>query len=138
MNKISFDLDAMKSISMFESITRANVKDFIKKDDKLIFVVNPGEIGKAIGKKGSNIKKLEQKFRKKIKIIEFDEDMLIFIQNVFYPNKVKEITEEDGVVSIVPPDSKTRGYMIGRNATTLRGAEDIVKRYFDLKEIKVV
>lgn len=138
MNKISFDIDAMKFLSLFESLTHSGVKDCIKKEDRIIFIVNSGEIGKAVGKKGINIKKLEAKFRKKVRIIEYDADMLIFIQNVFYPNKVKEITEEDGIVKIVPPDSKTRGYFIGRNASTLRNAEEIVKRYFDLKEIKIV
>lgn len=138
MNKIRFDIDAMKFLALFESTTHTGVKDCIKKDDRIIFIVNNGEIGKAIGKKGINIKKLEQKLRKKVKIIEYDDDLLIFIQNVFYPNKVKEITEEDGVVTIVPPDSKSRGYFIGRGASTLRAAEEIVKRYFDIKEIKVV
>lgn len=138
MSKISFDIDDMKFISMFESLTRASVKDCIRTDDKLIFVVNKGQIAKAIGKKGINIKKLEQKFKKKIKIIEFDDDPLIFIQHVFFPNKVKDIKQDEDVVVITPPDSKSRGYFIGRNASTLRNAEEIVKRYFDIKEIKIV
>lgn len=138
MTKISFDIDSMQFISMFESMTHAKVKDCIKKPDKLIFIVETGEIGKAIGKKGANIRKLENKFKKKIKIIEFDEDPLIFTQNVFYPNKAKDISEEEGVITITPIDNTTRGYFIGRGASNLRNAEEIVKRYFEIKEIKVI
>jgi len=39
---------------------------------------------------------------------------------------------------ITPPDTQTRGYLIGREAVNLRGFEEIVKRYFEIKEIKVV
>lgn len=95
-------------------------------------------MGKAIGKGGANIKKLERVLKRKVRIIEFNPDMLIFIQNVVYPSKVKEIKEEDGIVTIIPPDSQTRGYLIGKSAVNLRNTEMVVKRYFELKEIKVV
>ena len=136
--RIKLDLNTMRFISMFETMTHASVKDCISGEKRIIFVVQKGEIGKAIGKKGINIKKLENKFKKKIRIIEFNEDVRVFISNVFYPNKAEDITEEEGVVTVVPVDSMTRGYMIGRGAVNLRSVEDIVKRYFDIKEIKVV
>jgi len=138
MKKISFDIDTIKFISLFESLTHASVKDCIVQDQKITFIVSQGEMGKAIGKKGLTIKKLEQKVRKKIRIIEHDDDLVLFVAHVFYPNKASSITEEDGVVTVVPLDNATRGFMIGRGATYLRFSEDIVKRYFDIKEIKVV
>jgi hypothetical protein len=50
----------------------------------------------------------------------------------------KEIAEEDGVFILTPVDLKTRGMLIGRNATNLRAFESIVQRYFPVKEIKVI
>jgi len=138
MIKIKFDVNIMKSISIFESLTHASVKDCIEKDNKLLFIVKKGDIGKAIGKQGINIKKLEGMFKKGVRVIEHEDDILSFVRNVFYPNKAENITEEEGVVTITPVDSTTRGYMIGRGATNLRAAEDIVKRYFDIKEIRVI
>lgn len=138
MTKIKYDINAMKFISMFESITGADLKDCFEQNDKLIFVVKEGEIGKAIGKKGANTRKLERILRKKIRIIEFDPDLIKFIQNVVFPLKVKEIKMEDDIATIVPPDTQTRGYLIGKGAVNLRNTEAVVKRYFDLKEIKVV
>ena len=60
MSKIKFDIQSMKLMTLFESITRSHVKDMIIKEESLIFFVMPGEIGKAIGKKAVNIKTLER------------------------------------------------------------------------------
>jgi len=137
--KIKYDINVMKFISMFESATGAQLHDCFMQDEKIIFVVKRGQIGKALGKKGINIKKLENMLKKKIRIIEFNEDALQFVKNAVHPLQIKDITEEAGIITITPIDSKTRGYLIGRGAANLRNTEAVVQRYFkDIKEIKVV
>ena len=136
--KIKYDFNLIKFISMFESLTKASVKDCFTQNDKLVFIVRENQIGKALGKSGSNIKRLENLFKKKIKIAEYNPDLLQFIKNLIYPLKIKEINEEEGIVTITPLDSKTRGYLIGRAAVNLRNTEEIVNRYFEVKEIKVI
>ena len=136
--KIKYDINLMKFISMFEAITRADVKDCFEAGEKLVFVVKEGNIGKALGKGGSNVKRLERMLKRKLRIIEFNPDLLQFIQNVVFPSKVKDIVEEDGIVTITPPDSQTRGYLIGRGAVNLNTTKEIVKRYFEVKDIRVV
>jgi N utilization substance protein A len=118
MIKIKYDINIMKFISLFETLTKADVKDCFEMEGKLVFVVKDGNIGKALGKAGSNVKKLERMLKKKLRIIEFNDDLLKFIQNVVYPSKVKDISMEDDVVTITPPDSQTRGYLIGRGYLT--------------------
>jgi len=136
--KIKFDVELMKLISLFEKITRVSPKDCFKQGEKIVFIVNTGQAGKAVGKKGMNIKKMENMFKKKIKIVEHDEDLIEFVKNVIHPLGAKEISEDDGIIIIIPVDNQTRGYLIGREAVNLRGFEEIVQRYFDIKEIKVV
>ncbi|MFC1728673.1 NusA-like transcription termination signal-binding factor [Nanoarchaeota archaeon] len=138
MSKIIYDSNMIKIMNSFGAMTRAKLKDFITEDDKLIFIVEEGELGKAVGKKASNVKKLENYFKKKIKIVEFHDDKLRFIQAFIYPLRVKEIHEEEEIVVIVGPDAQTKGLLIGKNAANLRKLEDYVKRYFDVKEIKVL
>jgi len=134
--KIKYDMNVMKYMSLFDSITRAGLKDCII-DHAIIFVVNEGEIAKAIGKGGINVKKLEKATNKKVKIVEYNTDIVTFIKNLVYPLKVKEVIQDDDVVTMVPPDSKTRGMLIGRGAMHLRSYETVIKRYFPLKELKV-
>lgn len=136
--KIKYDISAMKFISVFESITGAGLKDCFMQNDKIIFIVKQGAIAKALGKRGINIKKLENLLKKKIKIIEFSTDILKFVKNIVHPLQIKEIHEKEGIVIIIPTDTKTRGYLIGRGAVNLRSTESIVRRYYpDIKEIKV-
>ena len=136
--KIKFDIDIMKFFSIFEKITKTNAKDCFKQDKRIVFTVNEGMAGKAVGKAGANIKKLENIFKKKVRIVEFNPDLIEFIKNVIHPLQAKEIREEADIVTITPVDSTTRGYLIGREAVNLRQYEEIVKRYFEIKEIKVV
>jgi len=135
--KIKFDAATISFISLFERVTRAQVKDCIVGDSLITFIVEENEMGKALGKHGSNIKSLESNLKKKIKVIEYSPDMAKFIQHIIYPTHAKEIREDNGIVTIIPPDSRSRGFLIGRNATILRQNESIVKRYFDIEELRV-
>jgi len=135
--KIVYDAALMKIMSLFENVTRARIKDCIIQDNQLLFVVQPNEIAKAIGPKGKNVKKLEAMLKKRIKIVEFNEEPATFIKGLVHPLQVREVNEEDGVFTITAADLKTRGLLIGRNASHLRAFESIVKRYFPIKELKV-
>jgi N utilization substance protein A len=136
--KIVYDTGAMQVIAHFEQMTRARVKDCVMTETQAIFIVEPGDIGRAIGPRGANIKRLEAALKKKVKIAEYSDELVSFIKNLVYPIDVKEIKEqEDGVVILVPPDLKARGLLIGRNAQTLRAYESVLQRFFPVKELKV-
>ncbi|MEM4263414.1 MAG: NusA-like transcription termination signal-binding factor [Candidatus Woesearchaeota archaeon] len=137
-SKIIYDEKIMKFMSIFESITHAQLKDCVNQEGIVIFIVQQNEIGKAIGAKGSNVHKLERVFNKKVKIVEFSPEPVSFIKNLIYPLQVKEIREDDGTYVITAVDLKTRGMLIGRNASHLRAYEAVVQRYFPIKELKVV
>lgn len=137
MSKIIYDTTAMQVIARFSKITRAKVKDCVISENKVLFIVEPGEIGKALGPKGKNVKRLSLEFKRKIKVVEFSYEPISFIKNLVHPLEVKDITEQDGEFTIFPADIKTRGLLIGRNAQSLRNLESIVKRHFAIKELKV-
>lgn len=136
---IKYDTDLIRQINLFEKITGTQVKEFLTFKDKPTYMVQPGQLTKALGKNKANLLKLEKLFQRPIRIIEFNEDMLNFIINLIAPLKVVKITEEEDIVTIVGPDTKTKGLMIGSKAKNLRETEEIVKKYFsELKEIKVI
>lgn len=137
-SKIVYDTGTMQVIAHFEQMTRARVKDCIVSENQVMFVVEPGDIGRAIGPKGANVRRLEAALKKKIKIAEFAHELVTFIKNLVYPIDVKEVREQDdGVVVLVPPDLKARGLLIGRNAQTLRAYESVIQRFFPIKELRV-
>jgi len=134
---IIIDKSSMQHMSSFERITHAEVKDFIELEDMLIFVVQPGQLFKAIGPKGANVRKISEKMNKRIKVVEFSPDLIGFITNMIHPLKANNIRQDGKIVIIECDDTKTKGLLIGRNAQNLRRLEKVVKRYFDIDEIKV-
>jgi N utilization substance protein A len=127
----------MKLITFFETMTRAKIKDCIS-NEKIIFIVEENEMGKAIGKNGINIKKMEKILKKRIKLIEYSSDILQFIKNIIYPIEVQDIKRENSIITIYGQDAITKAMLIGRDRQNINHIYNIVKRYFDIKEIKVV
>ncbi len=138
--KIVYDEDTLKKMALFESVTKSALKDFF--DDpvqqRLVFIVQAGELWKALGKGSANVPKLEKAFNRKVKIVEFNTDLVTFIKNMARPLKIDDVSEEDGIVTIRHEDLQTKGLLIGKNARNLRNMETNIRRYFEVKEIKVV
>ena len=137
MNRIKYDSDLIKLMTIFESISGAKVKDCIA-DDKVIFIIEENDMGKAIGRNGINIKKMENATKKKIKLVEFSQDPVQFIRNFIYPMQALQINNEEGIITIHGKDSNSKAIIIGRERQNLNQMLEIAKRYFDLKEIKVI
>lgn len=139
MSKILFDNELIKIMSLFTQITRVPVKDCFFDDTKVTFIIASGGIRQALGQGNNNLRKLEDRFRKKIRIVEFQPDLAKFIRNMILPCKVDDIfVLDDQTVILKSEDQKTKGLIIGKHARNLRALETNVRRYFsDLKEIKV-
>jgi len=139
--KIKYDVSLMGFMSLFERITGAQIKDCYLDTvlNCITFVVQPGQLGRALGKKAVNVKILKEKMNKNIRVVEFNPNILDFIRNMVAPLKVERVDQnEDGTIMITGPDTQTKGLIIGRNAQNLRNLENNVRRYFDVKEIRVV
>ena len=138
--RIKFDGDIIKNISLFESITKAKVKDCFEDDQQtLVFVVMPGQIVKAIGKNGTTAKKLKDILKKKVKVVEFNNNVISFVKSLVLPLKPDVIEEIDNIIYMKSNDIRTKGLLIGKAASNLRNYESIVQRYFsNIEELKVV
>lgn len=124
--------------SFMERITKAKVKDcFTSEEGTIYFVVAPGELGKAIGKGAGNIKKLQQELQRKIRIIEFNDNVAEFVKNIIYPLRVQSVTEEQDTVVIKETNKKAKSLLIGRQGRNLKLIQRAVKRFF-AHEIKVI
>ncbi|MFA5406389.1 MAG: NusA-like transcription termination signal-binding factor [Candidatus Nanoarchaeia archaeon] len=139
--KIIFDNECLKHINLFQSITKASVKDCIIDLDKIMFVVKEGQAGLAIGKNGANIKNLQRLIKKKVEIIEFNNDLKSFLDNIFRPVKVKESVNVDGgnrrVVKVsVENDNhiNSKSYVKSK----VKKARGLLKRYFNIDDINIV
>lgn len=136
---IRYDAQLIGYINIFENITKTNVKDcFMNNKDQLVFIVNEGQAGKAIGKGGLNAKRLEELLKKKIKVIEFNEDVIKFTKNFLSPIKFDDISIDNKEIQIKAKDSKTKGLLIGRDSKNLLQLEQTIKKFFSIDKIKVI
>jgi transcription termination/antitermination protein NusA len=136
MTKIKYDINLMKFISLFESISRAKVKDCFEEGEKLVFVVYQNEIAKAIGKNGANVKKISALLKKPLKIVEFNDDVLGFVKNYILP-LTGEVSKDGENVVIKAPNAKTKGQLFGRERSNLACLKEATKRYFVDIDIKI-
>jgi N utilization substance protein A len=140
---IKITCDEMRYIALFESVSGAGVKDCIidEEQDRAIFIVNPGQVGVAIGKGGRNIHTLERMTGKKHEIIEYSEDAVQFIKNALKPAAVREvrITERtDGrKMAVVTVNPKDKGVAIGKNGKNAERLRFLAKRYFDIQNVSI-
>ena len=137
---IKLDTDSVRYISIFESITGAIAKDCIVDDDTVIFVVKEGTMGLAIGKKGSNINKVKKILNKNIKLIEFSPNIEIFIRNILYPAKIKNIQiiqKKDKKTVLIKVDPHDRAVAIGKNGYNIRKARILLQRHYDVDDVKI-
>lgn len=124
-------------MTLFESMTGAKVKDCIA-NEKFTFIIEENDMGKAIGKNGANIKRLEHMLKKRIKLVEFSKDIVKFVKNMLHPSEVLDINFEDGIVTIHGKSTSDKAMIIGRERQNINHITYIVKRYFDIKEMKVI
>lgn len=129
--RMILDKDLIQKINLFERLTGARVKDVFNSNGFLI-VVDFGDIGKAVGKNGSNIKKFSDMINDRVKVVEFNKDLMNFLKNLIMPLKIEKMEQEDGFINIFA-DTKTKALLIGRNQKNLEQYNKVFKKYFDLK-----
>src|SRR4030066_2450041 len=140
---IKFTSNEMRYIALFESITSASVKDCIidEEQSRVLYVVNEGQVGVAIGRGGRNIHTLERMTGKKHEIIEYSEDPVQFIKNALNPAAVREVrvTERmDGKkMAVVTVNPKDKGVAIGKNGKNAERLRFLAKRYFDIQNVSI-
>ncbi len=138
MASIKYDNELLKLMSFFESATKAKLRDcFVDQNGTLFFVVEPAQYGLAVGKGGANVRRIEVAVKKSVKIVEFSDNVVDFVSGLIQPSKAREITFADGTVTITPEPS-SRSFLIGRAGKNVKNFESIVKRYFPIKEVKVI
>ena len=128
-----YTLELIGYINTLENLSGAKVKDaFIDKNNILTFIVNQGEAGKAIGKGGVNIKKLTYLLKKKVKLIEFNEDLKEFVKNCIQPLQAS-ISQEDTKIILESPETTVKAKLIGRDKQNLIALNELVNRYFKVE-----
>jgi N utilization substance protein A len=127
--------DNIRTMAMFENITGVQPKDCIINDEEVYFVVEKERMGKAIGKKGANMKNLRRVLSNRhVKIFACNGDLEGTLKSMV-PNIKKIEIKEDSVIISVPRNEKVA--VIGRNGRNINAIREILKRRFAVRELKL-
>ncbi|HDH40973.1 MAG TPA: NusA-like transcription termination signal-binding factor [Candidatus Altiarchaeales archaeon] len=140
MGKFRLGAEEIKYMTLFETLTGAMVKDCVRVQNAMGFLVNKGDMGLAIGKNGSNIERVRQVIGKSIFVMEFSDSVKEFIRNLFRPIKVRRIRiyelNNERIVD-VDIDKKDRRRVIGQEGIRIKIAKELSKRHYNIDNIKI-
>jgi N utilization substance protein A len=130
-------------MSLFQNVTGATARDCVEdeKQNRVIFVVNEGKMGLAIGKGGSHIKNLQNIIKRNVEIVEYSDDPIKFLKNILNSKLVSEVKmnkRDDGTLqAIVIVDPKKKGIVVGREGRNAEKARLLAKRYFEISSVLI-
>jgi N utilization substance protein A len=141
--KIKLTSDELRLMSLFQSITSVTARDCVVDDkmDRVIFIVNKGQMGLAIGKGGMTIRQLQNVVAKKVELVEYSDDASDFVRNILNPqmvNEVKITQRTDGSKqAVVLVDAKRKGVVVGKEGRNAEKARLLAKRYFQISNVLI-
>ena len=128
-------------MNLLEQMTGARANDVISETESLIFAVPDSEFGRAVGKQGANISRLERAFNKHVEIVKSPNSKEQFFGSLLHPAVIKGLAEKDenGKRALeVLVENADRGLAIGRNGEKIKRAKLLGKRYFDFDDVRIV
>ena len=140
---IKLSTDQMRMMSLFQNVTGATARDCVEdeKQDRVIFVVNEGKMGLAIGKGGSHIKNLQNIVKRNVELVEYSDDPTKFLKNMLNSKLISEVKmnkRADGSLqAIVTVDPKKKGIVVGREGRNAEKARLLAKRYFEITSVLI-
>jgi N utilization substance protein A len=142
--RIKLTSEELGLMSIFQNTTGATARDCVldSKADRIIFVVNQGQMGLAIGKGGANIKNVQQIVGKEVELVEWSDEAKQLIINALNPKMVSDVRvvdRPDGSKSAtVVVDQRKKGAILGKAGRNAEKARMLAKRYFNVENIQIV
>lgn len=125
-------------------LTKSTAFDCVIDDkfDRIIYVIKEGDMGYAIGKKGENIRRLQNVLGKKVEMVEYSSKIEDFLINIFRPAQIVKVIadEPQKKINTVVASRSDVGIAIGKGGCTIEKARSLIKRFFgyDIGEVQIM
>lgn len=144
--KVVISPEQIRYMKLFQDMLGVNPKDVVEDGDenRLIFVVEKGDLGRAVGRGGKKLRMMKRFLRSDldydIEVVEFDDSPEGFITNLLSParvHKVKITHQNDGITAIAYVPDEDKSIAIGRNGRRIKRAKLLAKRWYGIDNIKI-
>lgn len=134
------DSDDIQHITLFEQMTGAKVEDFVREDDAMCFLVKEGQMGLAIGRKGSNVDKVRKALGRTVIVLEDSDDPEQFMRNMFQPAEIHGLSVDnlsEGRAATVQISRSDRSKAVGPGGAKIRMVRVLAKRHHNIDDINL-
>jgi N utilization substance protein A len=136
--------EARRILTLFEDETGATARDCVLDEDhdRVLVLVEPGEMATAIGHGGENVERVESRLGRDVKLIEAADRPEDLVANALSPAAVHNVTvsegdEDDDTVAYAEVAEADRGAAIGADGKNIDAARLLAKRHFGVAEIEL-
>jgi N utilization substance protein A len=156
--------EARQLIAFFEKESGATIRDCVledsasrsdadgssgeqsdPRDDRVVFVVAPGEMADAIGPQGRTVSRVEERVGTRVELVEDADDPGTFVANALRPAAVYDVqvVERDGeggteTVAYAEVNAADFGAAIGSGGQNIRMAERLAARHVGVDAVELV
>ncbi len=133
-------VEELRYLSVFGDLTGAMAYRCVVDNDnnRLIFLVKPSDMGKAIGRRGRNIRLLEKLFGKNVEILPYADDLESMVRNLFSGVRLVNINvvrRGDSKVIYIRVHEDDLGKAIGKGGRNSQRARLVLKKLFDIDSV---
>ncbi|AEH60378.1 NusA family KH domain protein [Methanosalsum zhilinae DSM 4017] len=138
MSEIKLTTEGIRYIALFEKETGASIRDCIVDNDRIIYVVNAGDMGAAIGRNGDHINKIKRAVDKHIELVEYSDDPVTFIKNAFGNVSIKSVKilpKKEKQLAYVETSNVDKGIAIGREGRNIEKVKILANRHHGIDDV---
>jgi N utilization substance protein A len=115
-------------------LTKATAIDCVidEKFERIIYIIKKGDMGLGIGKKGENIRRMQNVLGKRIEMVEYAGELEEFIANIFKPVVISRVEKDPstGEMIITIARKSDLGTAIGRKGANIEKARLLVRKFW--------
>jgi len=135
--------EEFRYMALLSELTNTTVRDCIidEENNRIIFLVNPDEVGKAIGARGFYVQQLRKILNKNIEIVGYSDKLEEQVKLALQPARVtdmKLVTRHDGTkVLYVAVDPADKAIAIGKGGRNIQRLKLILNRHFGIDSVVI-
>lgn len=143
-SRIKLTSEEFGLLSLFQTVSGVTAVDCVVDEglNRIIFLVEKGKMGLAIGRNGMVIKHVERMVGRPVEVVEYSDDPKEFLKNCLDPRYVREVRVVDkeggGKMLIALADSRKKGAVLGRGGKNAKRARLLLKRHFGIGDVKIM
>jgi len=135
----TIDMQFMRYINLFERFSGVSTSDCFIYNNILFFGVQKNQRFRALGYNGSNVKRLGEVLRRRIKIVDMplnEKGLKKFVSDLIHPIEVNKI-EVEGKELVISAAMQNRAILIGRDRCREEELLGILNKSFGIEKVRI-